>query len=252
MILGYLFTGLVLAFAIIFEIAFINVYNTTEREYIPFRRLQIYFGVYFIYMIFALFLDIIFGLSELRTSYYIALIILLYSLITEHVFYSPIEIEINQHKKNKNITILIILILILLSLIIYSWVENGSITAVIFSKAEWFSITILAIINDPQVYGLLTLLFIGGLVNLLGNSQGSRATRAVGNVLLYVIPVLYIFSLFLRGGDEIEVLAPQLLSAFENEGLAIVIYTIIELAFFTLIVGIIKTLVNLIEPPRFI
>lgn len=243
-ILFYISTFAVIMSFIIIETGF--YFWSRDRDVSrKWNRLLIYYTIYISYLVIVLSTNVFVGYQkELDTSYWLSVIILIYVTISEVFLYQK-DISVRFVRNNSKFTLLFGGIALLIGLTSYSLVRANS--GLIFGSADWFSITFLSVLRSESIYGIIALMTIGGITTIIGRARRSATMSIMGYFLVVGLPIFSVFDSLFQSSEDIEFTAPELITAFENEAIAIIVHTVVLILFYVLLASIVLAFSSLVD-----
>jgi hypothetical protein len=246
MLLGLLATlGLILAFFIM-EMYFYYAIKEEGSLRNYWKRFNSLFILISLALMLSLSLVIFMDLKEFGMMFWMGIILFVYTFTSEMLFYEK-QMKFRFKPKAKITVLIIISLAILIICISYSLYTGSIISGGIFSTSSWFTVTFLNILNNENVNALIALMVMGAITLLIAKARGSETFAISGYFLIIILPLMTIFDSLLTDLDQIEQIAPELISAFQNEGLALFVYVIIQFMFYSLLTSLVIGSISYIE-----
>lgn len=257
MIFNYLDLGIFLSFMGAF--LFMEIYwnmkakNSLNPTAYSDKRFNVYFIILIPSIITFILIDYYYHLTHLICSEILLLVVFLYLILSDKfLFGRKYHYHFNFKQNPEILAELIISGILLLVLIIstlYQTFNQASLIqgAVFGGNNDWFSETFTQMLSSDNVGAILTLMIIGGLTIIIAKGRRSRSMAVSGFFLIIGLPLFDVIDSLFRTDAESRIVDTAIYTTFQNVGLSIFIYTIIQMMFYMLVISIVVSFISLIS-----
>lgn len=238
-----LLLGMIVGF-ILCEVYHLFYYRNLMDVKFENRRFNVDFGYLLIWSIAFVSLSVLLNI-DINIDIWICIALFIYLFISETVFYDRnIKLKYNHN----SIALAVLIGASFVFIIFVSWSFASSLfSSSVFEGADWFTDTFLGLIRQPEVISIISLMTIGAFSIIIGKARRSSAYATIGFFMIVALPIFSIFDTLLTDIDSIQDKAAEIYIAFQSEGLALIIYTVIMTIFYILLTSIIIAFTSLLD-----